>query len=116
MSGFQYKFRVVDYRVIDGDTVDCTFDLGLDTYCKERVRLFGIDAAEIRTKDLEEKEEGVKAKAYLEERLENAQLIEVHSKVFARGKYGRVLGDIYADGENLNVTMLMENIVRPYLK
>ena len=56
MSAFQYKFRVVDYRVVDGDTVDCTFDMGLDVYVKERVRLFGIDAAETRTKNLEEKQ------------------------------------------------------------
>lgn len=116
MAKFQYRFKVKEWKVIDGDTIDCLFDLGLDIQAFERVRLWGIDAPETRTKDLEEKEKGLNAKRWLVERLNAAVLVEVHSQQFLRGKYGRVLGDIYADGENLNVSMLMEDIVKPYSK
>ena len=51
-----FKFKVVKYRVIDGDTVDVDIDLGFDVIlAKQRVRLFGIDAPESRTSDAEEK-------------------------------------------------------------
>jgi micrococcal nuclease len=112
----EYKYKVLEYRVVDGDTVDCVLDLGLDVRVFERVRLWGIDAPETRTKDLEEKEKGIAAKKFLEDKLDLAENVEFHSKVFLRGKYGRLLGDIYTDGENLNVTMLMENVVKPYIK
>ena len=35
-----YNFRVVEInRVVDGDTIDVTIDLGFDLYKKERVRV-----------------------------------------------------------------------------
>ena len=53
-----YNFRVVSIdRVLDGDTIDVTIDLGFDLYKKERVRVAGVDTPEKRTRDLEEKEE-----------------------------------------------------------
>ena len=52
-----YNFRVIEInRVLDGDTIDVTIDLGFDLYKKERVRVAGVDTPEKRTKDLEEKE------------------------------------------------------------
>jgi len=120
INGKHYWFVVLDYRVVDGDTLDLTLDLGMDISIKERVRLWGIDAPETRTKNLEEKEKGLAAKVFLETALDNAKEkgynITFHSKVYARGKYGRLLGDIYVHGENLNVTMLSEGIVEPYVK
>ena len=51
-----YNFRVTEInRVVDGDTIDVTIDLGFDLYKKERVRIAGVDTPEKRTKDLEEK-------------------------------------------------------------
>ena len=52
-----YNFRVIEInRVLDGDTIDVTIDLGFDLYKKERVRVAGVDTPEKRTRDLEEKE------------------------------------------------------------
>ena len=57
-----YNFRVVEInRVLDGDTIDVTIDLGFDLYKKERVRVAGGDTPEKRTRDLEEKELGTHA-------------------------------------------------------
>ena len=33
-------------RVVDGDTIDVTIDLGFDLYKKERVRVAGVDTPE----------------------------------------------------------------------
>ena len=57
-----YNFRVIEInRVVDGDTIDVTIDLGFDLYKKERVRLAEIDTYQKRTRDLEEKELGIEA-------------------------------------------------------
>ena len=67
-----YNFRVVSIdRVVDGDTIDVTIDLGFDLYKKERVRIAGVDT-EKRTRDLEEKALGIDATNWMKEKLEGA--------------------------------------------
>ena len=66
-----YNFRVIEVnKVVDGDTIDVTIDLGFGIYKKERVRIAGIDTPEKRTRDLEEKALGIDATNYMKERLE----------------------------------------------
>ena len=68
-----YNFRVVEInRVLDGDTIDVTIDLGFDLFKKERVRVAGVDTPEKRTRDLEEKALGIDATNWLKEKLEGA--------------------------------------------
>ena len=68
-----YNFRVTSIdRVLDGDTIDVTIDLGFDLYKKERVRVAGVDTPEKRTRDLEEKALGIDATNWLKEKLEGA--------------------------------------------
>ena len=68
-----YNFRVVEInRVVDGDTIDVTIDLGFDLFKKERVRVAGVDTPEKRTRDLEEKELGIEATNWLKEKLDGA--------------------------------------------
>ena len=51
---YQYNCRID--RVVDGDTVDVDIDLGFDVWLKkQRIRLYGVDTPESRTRDLEEK-------------------------------------------------------------
>ena len=59
-------------RVLDGDTIDVTIDLGFDLYKKERVRVAGVDTPEKRTRDLEEKKLGLDATEWLKDKLEGA--------------------------------------------
>ena len=60
---YEYKCKVV--RVVDGDTVDVDIDLGFDVWLsKQRVRLYGVDTPESRTRDKEEKKYGLRAKAF----------------------------------------------------
>ena len=64
-----YHYSAEVTRVVDGDTVDAFVDLGFDMHSKQRVRLFGINTPECRTRDKEEKKRGLAAKARLKEML-----------------------------------------------
>ena len=111
---YQYKIKKIN-RVIDGDTIDVDIDLGFWVTVSYRVRLKDIDAAETRTKDLEEKAEGIKARLWLEKELsrEGEWIIETHKE----DKYGRILGTLYLIGDpvTVNERMLNEGIARPYI-
>jgi micrococcal nuclease len=117
-----YNFRVVEVnRVLDGDTLDVTIDLGFDLYKKERVRVAGVDTPEKRTRDLEEKALGIDATNWLKEKLEGAilgddDLIIRTELVGGVGKYGRLLGWLYigTDNVSLNEQMIAEGLAWEY--
>jgi len=117
-----YNFRVIEInRVVDGDTLDVTIDLGFDLYKKERVRVAGVDTPEKRTRDDEEKALGLDATNWLKEKLEGAisgddDLIIRTELVGGMGKYGRLLGWLYiGDAEvSLNEQMITEGYAFPY--
>ena len=93
-----YEYNAQVDRVVDGDTIDCTIDLGFSTWKKIRVRMEGINTPESRTRDLEEKKRGLAAKARLKEILEEAS--EIHLDSHGLGKYGRVIGQLHISTEN----------------
>ena len=96
-----YNFRVVSIdKVVDGDTIDVTLDLGFDICKSERVRVAGVDTPEKRTRNLEEKELGIDASEWLESQLEGAiggeeDLVIRTELKGGMGKYGRLLGWLY---------------------
>ena len=117
-----YNFRVIEInRVLDGDTIDVTIDLGFDLFKKERVRVAGVDTPEKRTRDLEEKTLGIDATNWLKEKLEGAlagddDLVIRTELVGGVGKYGRLLGWLYlGDGDvSLNEQMITEGYAWAY--
>ena len=117
-----YNFRVVEInRVVDGDTIDVTIDLGFDLYKKERVRVAGVDTPEKRTKDKEEKALGYDATNWLKDKLDGAisgddDLVIRTELVGGVGKYGRLLGWLYiGDAEvSLNEQMIEEGYAWSY--
>ena len=117
-----YNFRVTEInRVLDGDTIDVTIDLGFDLYKKERVRVAGVDTPEKRTRDLEEKALGKDATEWLKAKLEGAlcgddELSIRTELVGGVGKYGRLLGWLYiGDAElSLNEQMITEGYAWEY--
>ena len=89
-----YKYRAKVLRIIDGDTMDVDLDLGFDVVlAKQRVRLYGIDTPESRTRDKVEKKFGKLAKQFLVDWIEQYDHILVESS--AKGKFGRILGNLY---------------------
>jgi micrococcal nuclease len=122
---YQYKAKLI--RVVDGDTVDAMIDCGFNTFKKERIRLYGIDTPETRTRDKKEKEKGLAAKARLIELIEegNNEFI-VETSIDKKGKYGRLLGNLFrikssektstaSAAQSYNETLLTEGHAVEYL-
>ena len=118
-----YNFRVTEInRVLDGDTIDVTIDLGFDLFKKERVRVAGVDTPEKRTRDLEEKALGIDATNWLKKKLEDTiagdgdELTIRTELVGGMGKYGRLLGWLYINEDlvSLNEQMIDEGYAWAY--
>ena len=117
-----YNFRVISIdKVVDGDTIDVTIDLGFDLYKKERVRVAGVDTPEKRTRNLEEKALGLDATEWIKDHLEGA--IDFDDDLIIRteldggvGKYGRLLGWLYIGDAtvSLNEKMIDEGYAWAY--
>ena len=117
-----YNFRVTKInRVIDGDTIDVTLDLGFSLTKKERVRIAGVDTPEKRTRNLEEKALGIDATNWLKDKIKDTlagddELTIRTELVGGVGKYGRLLGWLYIgdDEYSLNEQMITEGYAWAY--
>jgi micrococcal nuclease len=108
---YEYKCKVK--RVVDGDTMDVILDLGFDVLHSVRVRLAGIDTPESRTRDLDEKARGKLSKAYFKESLKGKKIVLRTKIKDAKGKFGRVIAEVWAEFEegsmrNVNELMIKE--------
>ena len=109
---YEYRCKVV--HIVDGDTVDVDIDLGFGVWMKkQRIRLYGIDTPESRTRDLEEKKYGLAAKKFLTGMLDDEAGITLKTHKDAEGKFGRILGELwrttnYAD-QSINEHMVEQN-------
>jgi micrococcal nuclease len=105
---YEYQCRIL--RVIDGDTVDIDIDLGFGVWMhRERVRLYGIDTPESRTRDLEEKKFGLLAKAYVRDHLPVGSIQTLVTIKDGKGKFGRILGKFKIGDDILNDIMIKEH-------
>ena len=94
----EYKAKML--RIVDGDTVDVDIDLGFGVWLKkQRIRLYGIDTPESRTRDLEEKKYGLAAKEFLTKMLDDEGGIILKTHKDAEGKFGRILGELWRTTE-----------------
>ena len=127
---YEYKFKFT--RVVDGDTVDGIIDLGFGILLKERIRIYGIDAPEVRLqssiKDIKEryaeKDRGLKAKSRLKELLiygsKQPEGLFITTFLDKKGKYGRILGDIkyiyapWVGWKSISSQLLEEKLVEVY--
>lgn len=106
-----WTYRAELDRVVDGDTLDLRVDLGFKAYKKIRVRLLGVDTAEIFgvSKDTDEYKRGIQQKRFVEKFLaaDGDWPITFISEEES-GKYGRWLGDCEVDGELLTEALMNE--------
>ena len=114
---FEYSCNIV--RVVDGDTVDVDIDLGFGVWMKnQRIRLYGIDTPESRTRDLREKFYGKYAASYLAERIGDKCVLR--TKKDKAGKYGRILGEFIAydpktdSTRSINAMMIQDSVAVAY--
>ena len=111
-----YKYYITVTRVIDGDSIVADIDLGFNLKLNRHIRLMGIDAPEIRTKDLEEKAKGARCKARLVELLD---FVDNKAELISHGldKYGRVLGVVRVKShrDSLNDLLVLEGVAKTYV-
>lgn len=112
MERFWYGATVLN--VIDGDTVDLMIDLGFDIHHKIRVRLYGVNTPESRTKDLKEKELGLKAKQFTKDWLDGHKWVFINTIPDKNDKYGRILARIYSSDkiEDSKTACLNKDIIQ----
>lgn len=104
-----YIYRVKKViKVVDGDTIDASIDLGFDISLEKRIRLSGVDTPESRTTDLKEKALGLEVKEWLKHKLEGAKDILIKTQLpDSTEKYGRILGNLYINNEALSLNQQM---------
>jgi micrococcal nuclease len=109
---YEYKVEKIN-KIIDGDTLDISINLGFGVTIQQRIRLKGINAPETRTLNLKEKDEGLRAKEWLERELKDKELI---IKTTKEDKYGRMLGELYTKDHHLSINerMLQEGFAKIY--
>lgn len=108
-----YECKLI--KVIDADTIDVYIDLGFQIRVKKRIRMLGVNAPETRTKDLIEKEKGLAAKKYLKTTLKDVSNLVIATEKDNTGKYGRILGTVFADSVNINELLIDEGHAERYL-
>ena len=111
---YEYNCKVV--RIIDGDTVDVDIDLGFAVWLKkQRIRLFGVDTPESRTRDALEKKFGIMAKNFVKGRLPVGSNQVLRTRLDdSRGKFGRILGEFVVEDTTLNQLLIVTNNGVPY--
>lgn len=110
-----HEYKVKIRRIVDGDTVDVDIDLGFDMILsKQRIRLYGIDTPESRTRDKEEKFYGKLSAKFLKEQCKNSSEIFLKTYLDKKGKFGRILGELIVDGVNINKMMIEKYMAVEY--
>ncbi len=94
-----YTYKAYLIEVVDGDTLWCEIDKGFASLTVQKLRLRGINAAEMSTP------EGEKAKAYIQNQLKDCAFIAV--KTHSRDKFDRYLSDIYYDEKEPDLNRLV---------
>ena len=107
----EYTYNAIVTDVIDGDTIDCSVDLGFTVTVNVRFRLYGLDTMETRDKDATKKELGLKAKLLAAETLVGNH---IQLRSHKTDKYGRWLAEVFIDGKSFNQRLLDEGLAVSY--
>lgn len=99
-----FEYEASNIRVIDGDTVECSLDLGFHVSIREKLRLYGINAPEMRG---DTSEAGKRAADHLLTMIAEDSPIRIKTQKDKQGKYGRYIATLFgASGANINQRMV----------
>lgn len=120
-EGFLYCYKAEVLRVVDGDTVDISLDLGCNIEFKVRTRLTGIDSPEMRG---DEKEKGKESRDHLVKlcclyslNLRKEGKFSGNAKLYVRthkdkkGSFGRYLVELVGIDKYDNIVILNQKMV-----
>jgi len=109
------KGRIV--HVYDGDTLELAFVLESNRFFKKvyrkPIRIYGIDCAEIRSRNPLEKRKGLEAKREVEN-----LVLDKNVKINIKGKdkYGRLLGEVIRKELNVGDFLINKKLAYKYTK
>jgi len=107
-----YEYKATVTKVYDGDTITVDFDLGFGILIrKQKIRLYGINTPEVRGP---EKPEGIISRDALRERI-LGKVVTIKTFRDKKGKYGRWLGEVFVEEENINQWLISEGYAKEYL-
>ena len=102
-----YTYKAFVTSVYDGDTITCDIDCGFGVVLKkQKIRLYGLNAPEVRG---ESKDLGIVTRDKLRERILNKD-IYLKTLKDKKGKYGRYIGTVFVDDENINEWLVENNL------
>ena len=108
-----YEYKATIRKIVDGDTADVDIDLGFDCWMhNQRIRLYGIDTPECRTRNKQEKAHGLLAKKYVQETLIVGEVYALRTR--EKGKFGRYLGEIKVGRTTINKLLIKEGLAVAY--
>lgn len=94
-----YTYKALVTKIYDADTLTVDIDLGFGVLLKgQKIRMLGINAPEIKG---ETNAEGIKSRDALRSKILNKEIILTTHKD-DREKFGRFLGVVSIDNENIN--------------
>ena len=101
-------------RIVDGDTFIANIERGYPRIVTHNIgiRIAGIDTPELKDKRPQVRKLAYQAKAFAKERLSSARHIELRN--LTKGKYFRIIADVYIDGKNLSQELLSKHYATPY--
>jgi len=121
-----YVYRAKISRVIDGDTVVATVDLGFHLTAEHHLRLLGINSPELHSKDPEERKRAMNARGFTDFWVNRAIGLPAPSDEFAEwpfliktsksDSFGRWLTTVWSarTGEELNQAILSSGNAVPF--
>lgn len=111
-----YTYRARLNRIIDGDSIVLDIDLGFDTWINnQHIRIYGIDAPESRTRDLDEKARGLMATDHISSLLAPGDILTINTYKDKGGKFGRILARVTnVDGIDIAESLLENNLAVQY--
>lgn len=114
-----YEYKVIEVvKIYDGDTMTVVVDLGFGIYSRQTLRLYGIDAPEMRG---DEKEKGIVSRDWLRQKIEEAksqnEKVIIKTIKDATEKYGRLLANIFigTDPKSLNEQLVEQGLATTYI-
>jgi endonuclease YncB( thermonuclease family) len=96
-----WTYRAYVTQVMDGDTFEAIIDLGFEITMLQKLRLRGLDAREIESR------EGMEAKKFLEKQLQTSPIL---IRTVKSDKYDRYLADVFAQGKYINQELVEEGL------
>lgn len=123
-----WVYRATVQRVVDGDTVDVSVDLGFFVSVLVRVRLAEIDTPELNASDAAVRERARAARDHLVHLLAPGERVMIHTERDRREKFGRWLATIspdvvnsssylraeVGDARTVNAAMVRDGFAVPY--